>query len=220
MRVVLLGPPGAGKGTQAGRIADAFAIPHISTGDIFRANLRDETPLGLQAKKYMDAGQLVPDDVTNSMVADRLAQPDALRGFVLDGYPRTVDQAEKLEQLLGDEGRPVDVVLKFEVDEDELLERLTGRRSCPNGHIFHVRHNPPAQEGICDICGEQLFQRADDTEDVARERLAVYRRDTEPLEHFYWERGALRPVMAVGEVDDVTERALSILKEYGEPPGA
>jgi adenylate kinase len=217
MRVILLGPPGAGKGTQAAHIAEAYRIPHISTGDIFRANLRDETPIGLEAKKYMDAGELVPDEVVIAMVGDRLAVDDASHGFLLDGFPRTVGQAEALEALLNERDQPLDVALKFEVDQDILVDRLTGRRSCPNGHVFHVTHNPPATPGVCDECGEPLFQRDDDTEEVVRNRLDVYRRETEPLEHFYWERGCLRPVRAVGAVEDVTERALRVLREYGEP---
>lgn len=217
MRVVLLGPPGAGKGTQAKRIAEAYDIPHISTGDIFRANLRDETPIGLEAKKYMDAGELVPDSVVNAMVAGRLDEPDAAKGFLFDGYPRTVGQAEEFERVLDERGENLDVVLKFEVDEDELIGRLTGRRSCPNGHVFHVENNPPEQEGVCDIDGEPLFQREDDTEDVVRNRLLVYRRETEPLEQYYWERGLLRSITAVGTVEEVASRVTEVLGEY-EPP--
>lgn len=216
MRLVLLGPPGAGKGTQASHLARAYDIPHVSTGDIFRANLRDETPIGLKAKGYMDAGELVPDQVVNDMVADRLEADDTANGFLFDGFPRTVGQAEWFEKLLADRATPLDVVLKFEVDEDELVERLTGRRvHQPTGDIYHLRFNPPP----ADIDPSELVQRDDDHEDVVRNRLEVYRRDTEPLEQFYWERGLLRPVTAVGEVRDVTARALEVLAEY-EPPAS
>ena len=215
MRVILLGPPGAGKGTQAVRIAEAFSVPHISTGDIFRENVRGGTDLGQQAKRYMDAGELVPDEVVVGMVADRLAEADAVEGFCLDGFPRTVPQAQALEDLLVDRDAPLDLVLRFLVDHDEVVERLTGRRSCTAcGAIFHVQHAPPKQAGVCDQCGGELVQRDDDTEDVVLNRLEVYRKQTEPLEHFYWERGLLRDVEAVGEVDAVTERALGVLRHY------
>ncbi len=215
MRLVLLGPPGAGKGTQASHLASAYQIPHISTGDIFRANLRDETPIGLKAKSYMDAGDLVPDEVVNDMVADRLTADDTNNGFLFDGFPRTVGQAEWFEKMLADRGMPLDVVLKFEVDEDELIERLTGRRVHePTGRIYHVAFDPPPDS----VDPSELVHRPDDREDVVRNRLDVYRRDTEPLEHFYWERGLLRPVTAVGRVADVTTRALDVLREYETPP--
>lgn len=216
MRLVLLGPPGAGKGTQAAHLAAAYAVPHISTGDIFRTNLRDETPIGLKARAYMDAGELVPDEVVNDMVADRLDADDVATGFLLDGYPRTVGQAEWFEKLLANRSLPLDVVLKFEVDEDELVARLTGRRvHQPTGATYHLTFNPPP----ADMDPSELVQRPDDAEDVVRNRLAVYRRDTEPLEQFYWERGLLRVVTAVGAVEDVTERALAILREYQAPVG-
>jgi adenylate kinase len=215
VRVILLGPPGAGKGTQAVRIAEAFGIPHISTGDIFRENVRGDTDLGREAKRYMDAGELVPDEVVVGMVADRLAQADAVEGFCLDGFPRTVPQAQALEDLLVDRDAPLEVVVRFLVDHDEVVQRLTGRRSCAScGAVYHVEHAPPQQEGICDQCGGELIQRDDDTEDVVLNRLEVYRKQTEPLEHFYWERGLLRDVEAVGEVDAVTERTLGLLREY------
>jgi adenylate kinase len=210
MRLVLLGPPGAGKGTQATHLAAAHGIPHISTGDIFRANLRDETPIGLKAKSYMDAGELVPDEVVNDMVADRLTEPDTADGFLLDGYPRTVGQAEWLVDHLDQRGTPLDVVLSFEVAEDELVERLTGRRVHePTGDIYHVTFSPPPDS----IDPSELVQRPDDTESVVRNRLEVYRRDTEPLEKFYADRGLVRSVAASGPVEEITERALEILAE-------
>jgi adenylate kinase len=220
MRVIMLGPPGAGKGTQAERIAGAYDIPHISTGDIFRANVKGGTELGTRAKDYMDRGELVPDDIVIGMVDDRLEEPDAKSGFNLDGFPRTVPQAQALEEILAERNRPVDVVLRLAVDETEVIKRLTGRRTCRQcGAIFHVDYDPPSEQGVCDKCGGELYQRDDDREDVVANRLDVYRRQTEPLEKYYWERGLLRDVEAVGTVDEVTERALEILREY-EQPGA
>jgi adenylate kinase len=214
VRVILLGPPGAGKGTQAGTIAATYQIPHISTGDILRANVRQGTELGREAKRFMDAGDLVPDEVIIGMVGDRLAQSDAAQGFLFDGFPRTVPQAEALESLLLDRGQPLDVVLRLAVDEDEVVTRLTGRRTCTScGAVFHVAHQPPAAEGRCDACGGELVQRDDDREDVVRNRLEVYRRSTEPLEEFYWNRGLLRDVEAVGTVEEVSERARAVLAE-------
>jgi adenylate kinase len=218
VRVILLGPPGAGKGTQAVRISETFGLPHISTGDIFRENVRGDTELGREAKRYMDAGELVPDEVVVSMVGDRLAQSDAAGGFVLDGFPRTVPQAQALEDLLVERDAPLEVVVRFAVAEDEVVERLTGRRSCKEcGRVFHVSYAPPEAEGVCDACGGELIQRDDDTEDVVLNRLDVYRKQTEPLEHFYWERGLLRDVEAVGDVEDVTARTLDLLREYTQP---
>lgn len=215
VRIILLGPPGAGKGTQAGTIAEAFGIPHISTGDILRANVREGTPLGTEAKRYMDAGDLVPDDVILGMVGDRLSQPDATEGFLFDGFPRTVPQADALEALLVERDQPLDVVLRLAVDQSELVSRLTGRRTCTEcGAVFHVDHNPPQVEGRCDVCGGDLVQRDDDREDVVLNRLEVYRSQTEPLEQFYWERGLLRDVEAVGDVDDISARILKVLRGY------
>lgn len=219
MRVIMLGPPGAGKGTQASRIAERYGIPHISTGDMFRANLKAGTPLGQEARQYMDAGELVPDDLVVRMVDDRLSWDDAQDGWDLDGFPRTIGQAEALDELLEERGTPIDVVLRFSVDDDEVVERLSGRRVCRDcGEIYHVHANPPAEEGVCDACGGELYQRDDDQEEVIRNRLASYVEDTEPLEQFYAERGLLRDVEAVGDIDDVTDRALAVLAEIEEPP--
>jgi adenylate kinase len=219
VRVIMLGPPGAGKGTQATRIAEAYGVPHISTGDMFRANLKRETNLGLEAKGYMDAGELVPDDVTNRMVDDRLTWDDATDGWVLDGFPRTLPQAAALADILEARRTPIDAVLRFAVDEDEVVQRLSGRRVCRScGEIYHVEHKPPAASGVCDECGGELHQRDDDREDVIRARLASYAEDTAPLEEYYAERGLLVDVEAVGEIDDVTERALATLAEIEQPP--
>ncbi len=221
MRVILLGPPGAGKGTQAVRIAETFDIPHISTGDILRANVRDGTELGRAAKRYMDAGDLVPDDVIMGMVSERLDADDAKQGFLFDGFPRTVPQAQSLEDLLVDRNEPLDVVVRLAVDQDEVVQRLTGRRTCTEcGAVFHVTAKPPQREGVCDNCGGSLVQRDDDTEDVVLNRLEVYRSQTEPLEYFYWQRGLLRDVEAVGSVEDISVRLLALLEEYQPPDGA
>jgi adenylate kinase len=215
VRVILLGPPGAGKGTQATRIAERYGIPHISTGDILRANVREGTALGQEAKRYMDAGDLVPDEVILGMVADRLEQPDAEGGFLFDGFPRTVPQAEALERMLIDRGTPLDAVLRLAVPQDEVVRRLTGRRTCAGcGRIFHEVFDPPTEPGRCDDCGGELTQRDDDTEEVVLNRLEVYRNQTQPLEHFYWERGLLRDVEAVGAPEEVSDRAAQVLAEY------
>jgi adenylate kinase len=214
VRVILLGPPGAGKGTQAGRIAETFGIPHISTGDILRANVRAGTELGTKARSFMDAGDLVPDDVILGMMGDRLGEDDAKDGFLFDGFPRTVPQAEALEKLLIESDQPIDVVLRMLVDTKEVVQRLTGRRTCTGcGAVYHVDYDPPQTDGVCGKCGGELVQRDDDSEDVVLNRLEVYRRSTEPLEEFYWGRGLLRDVEAVGSVDDVGDRIIAILRE-------
>jgi adenylate kinase len=216
MRLVLVGPPGAGKGTQAQFIAAHLAVPKISTGDIFRANVSQGTPLGKQAKEYMDAGDLVPDEITIGMVRERLAEPDAARGFLLDGFPRTVPQAGQLDDILAEMDTKLDVVLELVVDADEVVRRLSGRRTCRNcGHIWHVDFDPPAKEGICDICGGELFQRDDDQADTIRHRLDVYEEQTAPLIGYYANRGILVGIDATGPVDDVTERASAALRPFG-----
>lgn len=218
MRTILLGPPGAGKGTQAARIVDAYGVPHISTGDILRANVKEGTTLGVEAKRYMDAGDLVPDEVIIEMVADRLSQRDAADGFLFDGFPRTVAQAEALDALLADRGTPLDVVIELVVDHDEVVRRLSGRRTCAScGRIYHLEVDPPTAGGVCDACGGALQQRPDDAEDVVRNRLEVYRDQTEPLVTFYADRGELRRLEAIGAVDEVTGRARAILEEAAGP---
>lgn len=214
MRVVLVGPPGAGKGTQAQFIAAAFGIPHVSTGEIFRANVGAGTPLGLEAKKYMDAGDLVPDEVTIGMVRDRLQQSDARQGFLLDGFPRNVRQAEVLDDLLVEIGVKLDAVLELEVDDEEVVQRLSGRRTCRQGHVWHIVFEPPATPGVCDTCGEELFQRDDDQEETIRHRLRVYAEQTAPLVDYYRQRGILHAISASGPVDQVTERATGTLRRF------
>ena len=216
MRIMLLGPPGAGKGTQAVRVATALSVPHISTGDILRENVRLGTELGLEAKRFMDAGDLVPDDVIIGMVGTRLDEPDAGAGFVLDGFPRTVPQARALEALLVERDEPLAVVVRLAVDPAEVVDRLSGRRTCDGcGAITHVRLEPPSAPDRCDSCGGALVQRDDDREDVILNRLEVYRTQTEPLEAFYWERGLLRDVDAIGDIDDVHDRVMAIVAAYG-----
>jgi len=220
MRIILLGPPGAGKGTQAVRLVERWGIPHISTGDILRANVREGTPLGVEAKRYMAAGDLVPDDVIIGMVGERLAEPDAGEGFLFDGFPRTVPQARALETLVNERGTPIDVVLRLVVDEDDVVARLTGRRTCADcGRVYHVETGPPAVEGRCDACGGTIVQRDDDREEVVLNRLEVHRTQTAPLEDFYFERGLLRDISAVGPVDEVTARAVAVLIEYDRNGG-
>lgn len=216
MRLVLVGPPGAGKGTQAEFIAAHFAVPKISTGDIFRANVAAATELGVQARRYMDAGQLVPDEITINMVKDRLAESDAGDGFLLDGFPRTTPQAVALDKLLADLGTGLDVVLELVVDDDEVIRRLSGRRTCHGcGKVWHVDFDPPQRDGLCDRCGGGLFQREDDRAETVAERLRVYARDTAPLVDYYGAQGKLVGIDATGPVEDVTLRAIDALRSYG-----
>jgi adenylate kinase len=215
MRLVLVGPPGAGKGTQAEFIAEHFAIPKISTGDIFRSNVSGGTELGQLAKKYMDAGDLVPDEVTNAMVRDRLAQDDAVEGFLLDGFPRNVLQARELDAIMSSLDRPLSVVLDLEVDHDEVVRRLSGRRTCKQcGHVWHVEYDPPTSPDVCDKCGGALYHRDDDYPDTVRHRLEVYSAQTSPLIQFYDERNQLVSIDALGTVEDVTERAIAALAPF------
>jgi adenylate kinase len=217
VRLVLVGPPGAGKGTQAQFIAEHLSVPKISTGDIFRANVSSGTPLGVEAKTYMDRGDLVPDDVTNRMVDLRLAEPDAAGGFLLDGFPRTVPQAQVLDDLLASTpAGKLDVVLELVVDDDEVIRRLSGRRTCQEcNRIWHVDFDPPQVEGVCDLDGSELFQRDDDKAETVANRLTVYAQQTAPLVSYYAERGLLVGIDATGPVDDVTNRALHALRPFG-----
>jgi len=217
MRLVLVGPPGAGKGTQAEFIAAHFGIPKISTGDIFRHNVSHGTELGRAAKKYMDAGDLVPDGVTNAMVANRLRMPDAVEGFLLDGFPRNVAQAEELNKMLDEIGAPLSVVLDLDVDFEEVVKRLSGRRTCKKcGHVWHLEYDPPGKDGVCDKCGGELYQRDDDHPDTVRHRLDVYHEQTEPLIGFYRSAGQLVAIDALGPVEDVTERAINELTPFAD----
>lgn len=214
MRLVLVGPPGAGKGTQAQFIAEHVAVPKISTGDIFRANVSEGSPLGVQAKAYMDRGDLVPDDVTIDMVRNRLAEPDALAGFLLDGFPRTVPQAQTLDGILRETAdSELDVVLELVVDDDEVIRRLSGRRTCRTcNHIWHVDFDPPKEPDVCDRDGGELYQRDDDQAETIANRLEVYAESTAPLVAYYAGRGVLIGIDATGPVDDVTQRAIDALR--------
>jgi len=215
VRAVLVGPPGAGKGTQAEFISSDRGIPKISTGDIFRRNVEERTPLGVAAQSYMDAGELVPDDVTIAMVRDRLAEEDASDGFLLDGFPRTVPQAEELERMLAELAAPLDVVLELVVDDDEVVRRLSGRRTCRRcNHVWHVDFDPVTVDGVCDSCGGRLYQRDDDKASTVRHRLQVYADKTAPIVGFYADRGIVIGIDATGPVESVTERAVSALRRF------
>lgn len=218
LRLVLVGPPGAGKGTQAEFIAAHLAVPKISTGDIFRANVSRGTPLGVEAKGYMVAGLLVPDKVTIKMVANRIGEPDAVDGFLLDGFPRTTPQAVALDQILSDRSERLDVVLELVVETDEVVRRLSGRRTCRGcGKIWHVEFDPTVRGGICDRCGGELFQRDDDHAETIAERMRVYSSETAPLVGYYGQQGKLVGIDATGPVEDVTARAIDALRSYGGP---
>jgi adenylate kinase len=210
--VILLGPPGAGKGTQAQRIAQRYHLPHLSTGDMFRDNIARETEVGRKAKSLMERGELVPDEIVLGMVEDRISQPDCAKGFVFDGFPRTLRQADDLERICRQYRLGCTIVLHMVVDSALLMRRLTGRRICKaGGHIYNVYERPPKVEGVCDIDGSELIHRADDSEGVIGERLAAYDRQTQPLVEYYTVRGLLHPVDAMSVADAVTESIARIL---------
>jgi adenylate kinase len=213
MNVVLLGAPGAGKGTQAAKMVESFGLPHISTGDIFRKAVADGTPLGLEAKRYMDAGELVPDEVTIGIVKERLSQPDAANGFILDGFPRTVPQADALGAALGSMGTGLDAVVLVDVPRDALVDRLTARRQCRAcGRIYNVMGDMPADPAVCDVCGGEVYQRADDTVETVTNRLDVYDRNTSPLVEYYRDKGLLKPVDGDRDVDAVFADVAAIVR--------
>ena len=212
MIIILLGPPGAGKGTQAGAIAEKANLPHVSTGDIFRANLKEGTPLGLEARKYMDAGTLVPDELVVRLVADRLSAPDAREGALLDGFPRTAPQAEALTAFLAGSGKTVTHCLSLEVPDAALLTRLAGRRLCRNcGAGYHVSFSPPPADGRCGRCGGEIYQRDDDREEIVKHRLEVFHRETTPLTHWYGEHGLLKTIDGEGPIEEVAKRIFAAL---------
>jgi len=209
MDFILLGPPGAGKGTQAKLMIDKWDIPQVSTGDILRAAVREGTPLGVEAKGFMDRGELVPDRVVIGIIAERLKEKDAAHGFILDGFPRTIPQAEALQEILDGLGRDIDHVISIEVDDEELVTRLTGRRMCKAcGESFHVVFNPPVEEGVCDRCKGELYQRDDDREQTIRQRLSVYSEQTRPLIAYYEKQGKLRRIEGTGSIDNIFSRVV------------
>lgn len=212
MNVILLGPPGAGKGTQAKRLVAKYGIPQISTGDMLRAALKEGTPLGLEAKKYMDAGALVPDSVVVGLVKERIQKPDCAGGYMLDGFPRNVSQAEVLDGMLVELGQKIDHVVCIEVPNEELLVRLTGRLTCRScGGGFHLKFDPPQKPGACDKCGGELYQRDDDNEATVSSRLKTYADSTEPLINYYANQGKLRRIDGVGSMDEIFGRVTAIL---------
>jgi adenylate kinase len=214
MRIILLGGPGSGKGTQAKQLVEKYNVPQISTGDIFRAAVKEGTPMGLKAKSFMDKGELVPDDVVVGVVEERLAKPDLDGGYMLDGFPRTLPQAEALDRLLDAQGKGIDHAVLVDVPDEELMKRLTGRRTCRDsacGRMFHVMFNPPKKEGFCDVCGGELYQRADDSEATIRERLNVYAEQTAPVAGYYEKKGLLRKIQGVGPIDGIFAAIVKIL---------
>ncbi len=212
LRTILLGPPGAGKGTQADRIVEKYQVPHISTGDIFRENIKNGTELGKKAQEYMNRGELVPDDLVVEIATDRLLKDDCKAGFLLDGFPRTVYQAEKLDEFLEAHGQKLDKVIDLEVGEQELMVRLTGRRVCKNcGASYHIVNIPPKKEGICDKCGGELIQRADDNEETAKNRIDVYNKETAPLVDYYEKAGNLARIDGAQPADQTFESITAAL---------
>lgn len=212
--IVLLGPPGAGKGTQAKRISEKFELPHISSGDIFRENLNKQTELGKKAEEYMNRGELVPDDITISMIRERLSRPDCEEGALLDGFPRTPAQAKALDEMLSDFAGEVDAVPYINVPEIELVERLSGRLTCrAKGHIFHKKYNPPQEPGICDYDGSELYQREDDKPETVKRRIRVYMEQTQPLIDYYQEKSVMIEVDGDQSIEEVTTDLVSALKE-------
>ena len=213
MRLILVGPPGAGKGTQAVQLAKHYKIPHISTGDIFRANLKNGTELGKQAQSFMDRGELVPDSVTNEMVRERLGNSDVGNGFLLDGFPRNTNQAEVLDGILKAKNMPLDAALELKIDHAEIIKRLSGRRTCRGcGASSHIEFEKPKMAGVCDKCQGELYQREDDNEEVVSRRLEIYSEQTEPIISFYKSAGLLKNISALGEVSEITKNAIAILK--------
>jgi adenylate kinase len=213
MNLIFLGPPGAGKGTQANLLSIALAVPQISTGDILRSSVRTGTPMGTRAKSFMDSGSLVPDEVVVGIVEERLQESDCSNGFILDGFPRTVAQADALALMLNRLGKQIEHVLSMTVDDDELLSRISGRRMCEKcGKGYHIDFDPPQVVGLCDICGAKLYQRDDDKVETMRKRLDEYYAKTAPLIDYYSQKGLLRPIAGVGAIEDIQNRILTVLK--------
>ena len=212
MKIIMLGAPGAGKGTQAKMIADKYGVPHVSTGDIFRANIKNGTELGMEAKKYMDQGLLVPDELTVKILLDRVSQPDCKNGYVLDGFPRTIPQAEVLDKALAELGESIDYAIDVDVPDENIVKRMSGRRACVScGATYHVVHVPPKKEGICDRCGSELILRDDDKPETVKNRLDVYHKQTQPLIDFYNAKGILKSVDGTVDMKDVFAAIVAIL---------
>ena len=212
MKIIMLGAPGAGKGTQAKMIADKYGVPHISTGDIFRANIKNGTELGMEAKKYMDQGQLVPDELTVKILLDRVAKDDCKNGYVLDGFPRTIPQAEVLDSELTKLGDHIDYAINVDVPDENIVKRMSGRRACLTcGATYHIEHVPPKKEGICDVCGSELVLRDDDKPETVKNRLNVYHEQTQPLIDFYTEKGVLKTVDGTVPMEEVFAAITAIL---------
>lgn len=212
MKIIMLGAPGAGKGTQAKMIADKYGVPHISTGDIFRANIKNGTELGMEAKKYMDQGLLVPDELTVRILLDRVAQDDCKNGYVLDGFPRTIPQAEVLDSELTKLGDHIDYAINVDVPDENIVKRMSGRRACLTcGATYHIEHVPPKKEGTCDVCGSELVLRDDDKPETVKNRLNVYHEQTQPLIDFYTEKGVLKTVDGTVPMEEVFAAITAIL---------
>lgn len=217
MKIIMLGAPGAGKGSQASRIAKEYQLPHISTGDIFRANLKEETELGKRAKSFMDKGELVPDDITIAMLLDRIHKEDCKNGYILDGFPRTIPQAEALKEALAKKDEKIDLALDVEASDELIIKRMAGRRTCPAcGAIYHIVTLPPKTEGICDRCGADLIQRKDDNEETVKNRLKIYHEVTEPLISYYKKEGILEEIDGAEELDKVFEKVKRIIHERSQ----
>lgn len=214
MNIILLGPPGAGKGTQAKKISENYSLPHISTGDMLRENISNNTPLGLKAKAYMSRGELVPDELLITIIKDRLSRSDCSGGFLLDGFPRTIPQADALQMILTESSRKLDVVLNIDVDDEELIKRLSGRRMCECGTSFHMVFNPPEKEGICDACNGKLYQREDDKADAIRNRLIVYKKQTQPLITYYTKKNILRRIDGSKDISAIFKDIKKVLENY------
>ena len=213
MNIIMLGPPGSGKGTQAQVLVEKLGIPQISTGDLLRAAVKEGTDLGKEAKKFMDAGGLVPDEVVVGMVKERIVKDDCAKGFILDGFPRTVPQAGSLDETLKDMGKAIEKVVNIEVPDDEVVKRLGGRRTCKGcGVMFHVEFKAPKKDGICDACGGELYQRDDDNEATIRNRLSVYHDQTSPLKEYYGKKGLVKDIAGVGDISGITEQVIKAIE--------